>query len=320
MPGGRALERTIVALDRYIAATQLGITLASLGLGWLGEPALARTLVPVCERLLEPGISGVAAHTVAFALALLGIAFLHVILGELVPKTVAIQAPDRVALWLVRPLRGFERVFRPFIWLLNGSGNLIVRAAGFSPPRGLQVQVHSVTELGHLVEASEQAGVLERQERDMVQGVLKFGDLTVERIMVPRAGIVSVRVTEPAERIIQAALESGYSRLPVYETSPDEVTGILNTKDLLSFMSETERGLMVVQDLVREPHFIRTGARLLDLLREFQQGEHHLALVLDDEGELVGLVTLEDLLEEIVGEIRDEYDTGEAPPPAGFSG
>jgi CBS domain containing-hemolysin-like protein len=317
--GARAVERAVGNLDRYLATTQFGITLSSIGLGWLGEPALAGALMPAVSAL-GPRLSPVVAHGLSFAAALMGITFLHIVVAELVPRSVALRLPDRIALWLVPPLQVFERVFRPLIWVLTNAGHGVLRLLGMSQAPGHAGQVHSIGELALLVQASEDAGVLERQEREMMQGVLAFGDLTVGRLMVPREDIVSVRVTDPVETIIQTALESGYSRLPVWEASPGEVTGILNARDLLSFISETERGLMVVQDLVREPHFVKVGARPLDLLREFQRGEHHLALVLDDEGELAGLVTLEDLLEEIVGEIRDEYDTGERPAAPDFGG
>ena len=306
--GARAVERAVGSLDRYLATTQFGITISSIGLGWLGEPALAGALMPVVSAL-GPRLTPVVAHGLAFAAALMGITFLHIVLAELVPRSVALRQPDRVALWMVPPLEVFERAFRPFIWILTRAGQGVLRLLRVSQAPGHAGQVHSIGELTFLVQASEDAGVLERHEGKMMQGVLAFGDRTVDAIMVPRAEIVSVRVTDPVETIIQAALESGYSRLPAWVSTPDEVTGILNAKDLLSFISETERGLMVVQDLVREPHFVRGSTRLLDLLREFQRGEHHLALVLDDFGELAGLVTLEDVLEEIVGEIRDEYDT-----------
>ncbi len=308
--GARLVERTTGDLDRYIAATQLGITLTSVGLGWLGQPALARLLLPPFQAL-GPALSSVAANSLAFGIAFLCISFLHVVLGELAPKTVALQIPDRVSLWVAAPLQVFERVFRPFIWALNTVGNWFVHLLGFQPARGLVGQVHSVTELTLLMEASEQAGVLERQERKMMHGVLAFGDMTVRQIMTPRAEIVSVCLKDPPESIVQVALERGHSRLPVYESSLDEIVGVLHVKDLLSLYSETEKGLVVIQDLLRQPYFIRADMRVLDLLREFQRGESHMAFVLDEYGELMGLVTLEDLLEEIVGEIKDEHDSTE---------
>jgi len=310
--GAMRVEKALASLDRFIAATQLGITFTSIGLGWLGEPALARIVASFFEWS-SLGISAVASHSIAFGVAYLSIAFVHVVIGELAPKTMALQFPDRVALWIIRPLYIFEVVFRPFIWILNGAGNLVVRLLGLKPSRSLAGQVHSVTELHLLMEASEKAGVLERQEKEMMHGVLAIGDMTVRQVMVVREDIVFVRITDTPEQIVQVALESGYSRLPVVGTGLDDIQGILHTKDLLSLFADVERGLIVIQDLLRQPYFVRADKRLLDVLRVFQRGELHLALVQDEFGEMMGLVTLEDLLEEIVGDIRDEYDTSESP-------
>jgi len=308
--GARAVERAVGSLDRYLATTQFGITVSSLGLGWLGEPALARVLFPAVA-FLGPGLSTVASHACAFGIALLGITFLHIVLAELVPRGLALRSPDRVALWLVPPLHVFERIFRPLIWVLNYAGSVVVRAVGAGDTHAHAGSVHSVAELGMLVADSEQAGVLERQEREMMQGVLAIGDLTVRQVMTPRNEIVSVRQGDSLDRILQAALESGYSRLPVTGAGPDDVVGVLHTKDLLHLFAEGERDLVVFQDVMRQPQFVRSGTRVLDLLRDFQRGEQHIAFVLDDFGELAGLVTIEDLLEEIVGEIRDEFDVAE---------
>jgi CBS domain containing-hemolysin-like protein len=305
--GARAVERAVGSLDRYLATTQFGITVSSLGLGWLGEPALARVLFPVVA-FLGPRLSTVASHACAFGIALLGITFLHIVLAELVPRGLALRSPDRVALWLAPPLHVFERIFRPLIWILNHAGSMVVRALGAGDASGHAGSVHSVAELTMLVADSEQAGVLERQEREMMQGVLAIGDLTVRQVMTPREDIVSVRQGDGLDRILQVALESGYSRLPVTGTGPEDVVGVLHTKDLLHLQVEGERDLVVLQDVMRQPQFVRTGTRVLDLLRDFQRGEQHVAFVLDDFGELAGLVTIEDLLEEIVGEIRDEFD------------
>jgi CBS domain containing-hemolysin-like protein len=311
--GAKKLEHAVGNLDRYLAATQLGITMASLGLGWLGEPALARLLVGLIQGVAGPTLSVVAAHTVAFTFAFLGIAFFHVVLGELVPRTVALRMADPVALLMVRPLLWFERIFRPVIWIFNRSGMAVVRFLRLKPRRGVAGQVHSVTELHLLMDASEEAGVLERQETDMMHGVLAIGEMTVSQVMVAREDMVSVRASDPIEKIVQTAVESGYSRLPVFDPGGGEVVGVLHAKDLLTLFAEAEQGLIVFQDLLRQPYFVRTEKRVLDILRVFQAGEAHLALVQDEFGEVVGLVTLEDLLEEIVGEIKDEYDSGESP-------
>ena len=311
--GAKKLEHAVANLDRYLAATQLGITMASLGLGWLGEPALARLLMGAFGKMAGPVVSGVAAHTVAFMAAFLGIAFMHVVLGELVPRTVALRMTDRVGLLMVRPLLWFERVFRPIIWVFNRTGMAVVRLLRLKPSRGVTGQVHSVTELHLLMDASEEAGVLERQETDMMHGVLAIGEMTVRQVMVAREDMVSVKSGDPVAKIVQTAVESGYSRLPVFDQGGNDVAGVLHVKDLLTLYAEAEQGLIVFQDLLRQPYFVRSDKRVLDILRVFQAGEAHLALVQDEFGEVVGLVTLEDLLEEIVGEIKDEYDSGESP-------
>jgi len=311
IPRARSLERVLGGLDRYLATTQLGITLASIGLGWLGEPALAELLHGPAADLVGERFSSVAAHSAAFGVAFLCISFLHIILGELVPRTIALQSPARIALGLVIPLRIMESLLRPLVWLLNHSGRVVVRAFGSREGPGRESQVHSVTELALMVEASGEAGVLEPQERAMMHGVLAFGDKTVGQIMTPRSDMVCVSVEIPPEDIAQLALETGYSRLPVWGADPEDVVGILNTRDLLGVVTGAGRGLMVVQDLLRKPYFVRKEKRVLDMLREFQRGEVHMALVLDEFGEMAGLVTIEDLLEEIVGDIRDERDAAE---------
>lgn len=312
VPGSRRLEHAVTHLDRYLAATQLGITGTSLGLGWLGEPAMARLLLGFFERFAGPGFSAVAAHTVSFSIAFLGISFLHVVLGELVPRTVALRMTDRVALLMVRPLVWFERIFHPITWVFQKSGHAVVRLLRMKPSKAVTGAVHSVTELHILADASERDGVLEPQEKEMIHGVLAIGDMTVRDAMVARDEITGVKLSDPLEKIVQVALESGYSRLPVFDASGEEAVGIIHSKDLLTLFSETERDLIVFQDLLRQPFFVRPDRRLLDVLRVFQAGEEHLALVQDEFGEIVGLITLEDLLEEIVGDIRDEYDSKES--------
>src|SRR5688572_331092 len=226
--GSRLVQQAVGDLDRYIAATQLGITLASIGLGWLGQPALAALFEPLFAGF-GPDVSAAAAHTLALMTAFLGISFLHVVLGELAPKSIALQLPDRTALWVAAPLLVFERVFRPFIWVLNTTGNRIIRLLGIRAAHGAVGGVHSVTELSLLLEASEQAGVLERQEREMMHGVLAFGDMTVRQIMTPRADMQSVSLADSPRQLLRAALESVYCRLPVMGTGgPDDVVGVLH--------------------------------------------------------------------------------------------
>lgn len=299
----KAVESAIAHLDRSIAATQLGITLASIALGFVGEPALEHLLRPVLRFLGEP-LDSVASHTASWTFAFFLITFMHVVFGELIPKTLALQSPDRTALWVATPLNAFSWITRPLILLMNGTGNLIIRAIGFRPTtEGL---VHSVEELLLLIEDTEEAGVLEPDQAEVVQNVFRLTDKKVADCMVPRDRMASLEVTSPPEKVLEAVRRGAHTRMPVYEGTLDNVVGIVNTKDLFYLFSL--QGIVVLEDALYQPVYLKPDETLDNALRLFRKSHRHMALVRDDEGKIHGLITLEDVLEEIVGDIEDEHD------------
>ena len=305
----RALKRATDKLDAYLAATQLGITISSLALGWVGEPALAHLITPLLSAVPHPW--GVAVtHTVAIVIAFILITFLHVVLGELAPKALALQRADVVALYVAGPLNVFGRTFRPFIKVMNGAGNLVVRSLKLPPIKSHEL-VHSVDELSMLVEETQEAGVIPADQATYVQRVFELSDKTVGEIMVPRERVVAVSIAASEEEVLGTARETAHTRLPVWEGSPDHIVGIVNTKDLFHLFSL--RGLVILMDAVYPPLFVQTDMSLASMLRIFRRERRPMAIVRShDTNRYVGIVTLEDVLEEIVGEIEDEHDVAQA--------
>jgi len=309
-------------LDNYIASTQLGITLASLALGWIGEPALAHLVEPIFAPITGKVMAEDLTRTLSVALSFALITSLHIVMGELVPKSLALQRTESVALFVGPPLLVFNRVFRPFIALLNGIGNWVVRRLGLHVT-GEQSSVHSVEELSMLVAQSREAGILDPAEESIVRHVFTFGDKTVEDAMTPRPEMVTLPVVATIEEALSAARASGYSRLPVYEETLDQVVGVLYVKDLLQepLHAQTETGVDAVdrpaesvRALLRPGTFVPERLALSDALDVFRRENTQLALAVDEYGQTTGLITLEDVLEELVGEIHDEYDADEDAP------
>ncbi len=291
----RAVLRIVADPPRFIAAMQLGVTGASLSIGALGEQVLARVFDPLF------------ASVIAFALAFLIITFLHVVVGELVPKGIALGYSDRVALAVSTPVRGFFVAFKPLIWVLQRSSDAALRALGLTPPGG-EMEVYSEAELKMLLSRSTEEGELERQEQEMLYKVFDFADKEVSAVMVPRPEVVALSVEMPPEEALAAVIDSPYTRYPVYRDALDEIVGVLHVRDLFSAL--VDRGIAGVQieQLLRPAHIVPETKDLAALLTEFRRTNQHLAVVVDEYGELEGIVTLEDLLEEIVGEIEDEFD------------
>jgi len=309
--GNRAavvVGRAVADPDRFIAATQLGITLASLGLGWVGEPALADLIVPLLRFLPEAWV-GAAAHSIASTVAFIFITFMHVVAGELAPKSIALQDPERTALVVARPTEWTLHLFRPAIWALNGAGNALLRLVGIQPTSG-HGRVHSVAELRMLVEASHQGGVLQAEEREMLDAVFGFGQLTARQVMTPRTEMVCVSVAASLSQVAQLAAEHSLTKFPVYEDDLDHILGIVHTKDLVRVM-QTEHETTTVRGVMRPALFLPEGVRVDDLLLAFRRRRQHIAILLDEYGGTAGLVTLEDLLEEIVGDVQDTFDQDE---------
>jgi CBS domain containing-hemolysin-like protein len=302
--GSRAVLNAIRHLSRSIAATQLGITLASLGLGFVVEPSLAR----VFQRLLT-ALTGndyfVVAHSIAAPVAFMLVTFLHVVFGELIPKTVALQMPDRAALWLARPLMLFAIVTRPMILLMNGLANLILRRLGFQPVTGEEM-VHSVEELMLLIEDTEEAGILDEDQAEFVQNVFRLSNKRVGDCMVPRDKMATLELHTSPEKVLEAVRTGAHTRMPVYDTELNDIVGIVNTKDLFYLFSL--QGVVVLQDALYPALFLKPDENLDNALRLFRKAKRPMALVRNDEGVILGLITLEDVLEEIVGDIEDEHD------------
>jgi putative hemolysin len=291
----RAVLSIVADPPRFIAAMQLGVTLTSLGIGALGEQALAKVFDPILASVL------------AFAIAFLIITFLHVVIGELVPKGIALQHSETVALAVSAPVRGFFVALKPLIWVLQEASEITLRALGVEPPGG-EDDVLSEAELKMVLDRSTRHGEIEEQEQEMLYKVFDFADKEVSAVMVPRPEVVALSVELPPEEALAAVIESPYTRYPVYRGSLDEIAGILHVRDLFSAL--VDRGIAGVQleQLLRPAHIVPETKDLAALLTEFRRTNQHMAIVVDEYGELEGIVTLEDLLEEIVGEIEDEFD------------
>lgn len=303
--GAGSVKKALDSLDRFIAATQLGVTVASLSLGWLGEPALAGLLAPLLA-LLPAAWVGVAGHTISAIIAFVAITFLEVVVGELIPKAIALQRAESIALVVARPTLLIALVFTPFIYILNGTANLLLRLIGMRPASG-QDTIHSEQELRLLVQASGESGALEVGQRDMLDAVFDFGDLTAREVMVPRTEIIAIAADDSLDKLIQRAVDHPFSKFPVYEGNLDHILGIVHVKDLVRVQYD-ERRNTTVRGLIREALFVPDTLRLDALLQQFRARRQHVAIVLDEYSGTAGLVTLDDLMEKIVGEVADPFD------------
>ena len=301
-----ALE-AIKDLDKFIAAVQLGVTISSIGLGWVGEGTLARIIEPVFAFL--PGISqNVATHTVSVSLSFALITFLHVVIGELIPKSIALEYPEQTSLVIARPMQAISFVFTPFIWLLNGFGNSLLNL--FHVPHKHKASlVHSTEELDMLVNASYNGGVLNETEKDILHNVFKFSDLTAKQVMVPRTDMVCISDDITLDELNKIAAETQYTRYPVYDGDIDHITGIIHVKDLFALSVKDE--ICPIKKLQREVMLVPETITMDNLVLEFKKRKGQMAIVIDEFGGTSGLITLEDVLEEIFGEVQDEFDEEE---------
>jgi putative hemolysin len=300
--GAKTVQIALQHLDRYIAATQLGITIASLALGWIGEPVLAH-LFDQLFRMGGLNPSPAALHVAAVPVAFFILTFFHIVLGELAPKSIALTSPERTARAVVRPLLLFSRVMSPFIWLFNGAANSMLRVFGVEPvndPEG-----HSPDEIRFLVMQAHARGTLDESDRAMLAGVLDFHEKKARDVMRPRTEVVALDIEATEEEVWEILRRERYSRYPVYRESLDDVTGVFLAKDLWLHSGDAPFNLA---DFVREPMYVpdsRPAERVLDDLRKTRA---HMAVVLDEYGGTAGIVTMEDLVEEVIGDIADEYD------------
>lgn len=297
-------------LNAYISATQLGITLSSLGLGWIGEPAVATLLEPF---LLWVGqstgatflSSGPILHGISFAIAFSFITFLHIVFGELAPKTAALELSEKVSYVIAVPLLLFYKIFYPFIRVLDWAGTKTVRMFGLHPS-GEHGSSYTEEEIRQLIRVSEESGHLNKEERDLINKVFEFSETTVKEAMVPRTEIVAVPENSTLEEIVKAFRQHGYSRVPVYRDSLDDMVGFVHSKDVLSYILRPKS--FKLDRIIQKPVYVVDTARLEDVLRQMQKEKFHFGFVVDEHGGVEGIITLEDLLEEIVGEISDEHD------------
>jgi CBS domain containing-hemolysin-like protein len=309
--------RVLREIEAYLSTCQLGITMASLGLGWIGEPAVSALLKPLFQAL---GVAPPALHTVSFLLGFLLFSSLHIVLGEQVPKTLAIRKPEPMALWIVYPLHAFYLVSYPLTWALNRASRAVLVA--FKVAEVSHHEVFSSEELRDLIDLSRRHGMVGKQERDMLDGILDLAGVEVSEVMTHRKDMESIDADAPPAQIFNQVVQSPHTRLPVWRGDPDSIIGVLHAKDLLGRARGDPAKLagIDVAALATPPWFIPDTTALLHQLLAFRQRRSHLAFVVDEYGGLMGLVTLEDILEEIVGEITDEKDVepvGIEPQPDG---
>ena len=299
--------KALKTLDRYIAATQLGITIASIGLGWVGEATLAKLIHPLFDFL--PYVSNtIATHSIATLIAFVLVTFLHVVIGELMPKSIALQFPEKTTLIIARPLVGVANILSPFIYILNGFGNWMLKLMNI-PSAQAHHSVHSEEELDMIIDESYKCGVLNETESFLLKNSLKFTDLTAKQVMVPRCNIVALSVDIKQEEYAKIVLENQYTRYPVYSEKFDNIIGILHVKDLYSCKLKNEE--IQIKDILRPPLFVTETATTDSLLKDFKKNKTEIAVVIDEFGGVSGIVTLEDVLEEIFGEVQDEFDDEE---------
>ncbi|PFJ18132.1 hypothetical protein COD67_07385 [Bacillus cereus] len=309
--GALAAKKVTSNLDEYLSACQLGITITALGLGWLGEPTIKHLLEPLFLKLqLSPAI----ASTVSFIIAFVVITFLHVVIGELAPKTFAIQKAEQVSLLLSKPLIYFYRVMYPFIWTLNGSARLITGLFGLHPASEHEV-AHSEEELRLILSESYESGEINQREFKYVNNIFEFDNRVAKEIMVPRTEVVGLYEDEPFETHIKVITQEKYTRYPVFGEDKDEIIGMVNVKDLfIHYMDGNRDEECSIIPYTRPVIEVLENIPIHDLLLQMQRRHVPLAILYDEYGGTAGIVTLEDILEEIVGEIRDEYDEDEHPP------
>lgn len=306
--GSKAARAALRLLDEptiFISATQLGITLASLALGWIGEPTVAALLMPVASRIATEGTAGYVAHGAAIAIAFTAITYLHIVLGELMPKMIALERAETLALLAARPLALFARVFRAPIWIFNKTGTTLGRMLGLKSSLE-HTSVYTESELKHLVDVSLESGHLRAAEQRLIHKVFEFSDTLVREAMVPRTQMAAISSDCTLEEIAKTFRKNGYSRLPVYRESLDNVIGFIHSKDLMPFLLTPER--FRLEQVLQAPLYVVDTARLEDVLRQMQKAKVHFGFVVDEHGGIEGIITLEDLLEEIVGDISDEHD------------
>lgn len=303
----KLVQKALVDLESFISVTQLGITLSSLALGWVGEPAIAHFLEPYFTFLPKEAAT-ISAHSLSVIMAFTIITFLHIVLGELAPKTIALQRSETTSMIIIVPLTLFTKVFRPFIWILNGAGSLVLKAFGFTAPSGHQL-VHSEEEIRILLSQSASEGTITSKEAEMVFNVFRLGDIPVKQIMVPRTDIVAFNVSTSLKEIVNHVQRHPHSRFPVYESSIDTIIGFVHIKDIYKEVLKSKEGKRLSETkLIREIIGVPETKRIDKVLLDMRKKRVHIAVVSDEYGGTAGMITLEDILESLVGEIQDEFE------------
>lgn len=309
LPGrsARAAARAMKHLSLTLAGAQIGITIATLLLGFVAEPSVASLLevllgwLPISDDLL---------HTIALVVALLIVVFLHMVIGEMAPKNIAIAAPERLALVLALPFQLFMTVFRPLVFVLNGIANLVLRLFGVEPRDELET-TQTADDLAQVIAAGRQEGVIEEFAHKLLSGAIVFSERDASEVMVPRPDIVALPVTATPAEIERVVTEEGFSRIPVFGEDVDDIVGFVHAKDLLSIPDDAYNE-PIPPEIIRPLLIVPESAPVRPLLADMQRNGRHLALIIDEHGGTAGLLTLEDIAEELVGEIRDEYDENES--------
>jgi len=304
-----AAKKVISNLDEYLSANQLGITITSLGLGWLGEPTVERLLFPLFERF---EISDSLAHIISFAIAFVSITFLHVVVGELAPKTLAIHKAEAITLATAKPLIWFYRIMYPFIWALNNSARVVTRVFGLKPVTEHEI-AHSEEELRLILSESYKSGEINQSEYKYVNNIFRFDDRIAKEIMVPRKEIIAFDINQTVKENLEIIKEEKYTRYPVIDGDKDHVIGLINIKEVFTDLVTNPSEEKSIRDYIRPIIQVIESIAIHDLLVKMQKERIHMAILVDEYGGTSGLVTVEDILEEIVGEIQDEFDTDERP-------
>jgi CBS domain containing-hemolysin-like protein len=296
-------KHIVLHLDGYLAATQLGITLASLGLGWIGEPVVSKIIISFMSFIgfeINPDLAHQIALPIAFAL----ITILHIVFGELAPKSLAIQRSVKTTLFIAYPLQFFFVIFRPFIWILNGIANFILRSFGISNVHG--ADIHSSEEIQYLVQQGQKSGEIDEAEYKIIKNAFDFSEQTAKQIMVPRTQVFAVDINDFNDSTIEKIIEESFSRIPCYDKNIDNIVGLVYLKDILIKIQKKEQ--LDIKSIIRSMYVVPSTKSIGQLLNEFQIKHQQMALVVDEYGGTEGIITMEDILEELVGEIQDEYD------------
>ena len=303
--GAKVALRLLSNPTLFISAVQLGVTLASLALGLVGEPTISRILEPLASKIANEGTAGYVVHIAAIAISFTLVTFLHIVFGELVPKMFALEKAESFATFAAIPLELFAKVFSPLLWVFNKVGGAIGKLIGLKANLD-ESAVYNEEEIRQIIKISHESGHLNVEEQRLIDKVFEFSETTVKEAMIPRTQIAAVSVTSTIEELAELFSEHGYSRLPVFRDSLDNIAGIIHSKDLLPFLLNPTT--FKIEKVLQKPIYVVDTARLEDVLRQMQKAKTHFGFVVDEHGGVEGIITLEDLLEEIVGDISDEHD------------